>query len=386
MKFTLTYNNVMLFLVAMVPFTNQLFNTISKLSYIQYTPYICIIIIFLFSKERFNINNKLKGVFILFVGIYTISPILGLTLFKYNSVKNLSYIMLFLIFILSLSIIVSFINMNNYKTVLQIILIGNSILLIYNLLLNLNEINMENFKWLISGERESRANLGFLHPNTAGMFLFIEIILLYYIYKLKIGFAYIWIPSIFILLIFLLATGSRTALLSTILFFILNLYSKVMSKINVKLQLSVFFGVILPVLTLSLLNFNFNDFVDSASGRGTALAQNLNVLNQHNSFFFGIAPVNVSDLKILIIGLTFSDNWYITHLIQFGFIGMVLFITNILIVIINAVKQNNHIILTLLMVLLFYSAAENVMFIPGVLVSWVVWILILFNMKINMEY
>ncbi|MGO4108862.1 hypothetical protein [Paenibacillus sp. YAF4_2] len=379
------YNKLMLILIVLVPFSNQLVNASNKLSNLQYLAFMLMILIFAFiNKEKLKINIQHRVIFSVFASVYTIPTIIGLTIFKYDPLKNLYYILLYLIYIISLAILVSFINSDNKNVVIQMILIGNSLVLVFNLLVNLNELNADNFNWLTGGERGSRANFGFSHPNTAGMYLFLEIMLIYYMQKMKIGNKYVWSSLIVILTIFLLATGSRTAVLGMLLFFLLKLYSSIVAKLNVKLLLAILLCLIFPLLIIYLLQFNFTKFLEEASGRGTNLTQNLSVLFDQNAFIFGIAPINTSNLR-LIEGLTFSDNWYVTHLIQFGFIGLILFVMNILFIISISLKKRKGIenlnIFTLLCVLLFYSGAENVMFSPGVLLSWVFWTLILFNLK-----
>jgi|GEM_PF-1737095 len=383
MNLTLSKSNSMLFLIACVPFFNQLVNMNGNFPYIQYMPYILMIIAFIYARAPIDISSEGKVILFIFVGVYTISPIVGQTIYKYDPVKNLIYIFLFLIFILSLSAAVSYIQYDNYRTVLTMILIGNSLLLVYNLLTHLNQINIENYNWILTGDRDSRARFGFMHPNTAGMFLFLEIMLIHYLQRLGYGNRSVWGAAIGVLLLFLFATGSRTAVISTILFFVFHWYAAAVSRIDRKLQLSIFFGVIVPGIILYLYRFNIADFFDEASGRSSNLVQNINVLVQHNAVVFGIAPINVSDLKVLIDGLTFSDNWYVTHLIQFGLIGMALFIFNVFMIMIVSIRQGKLSIITLLIILLFYSGAENVMFIPGVLISWVMWIMIMSKLKIK---
>ncbi|GFN29858.1 hypothetical protein [Paenibacillus xylaniclasticus] len=383
MNLTLSKSKVMLVLLACVPFFNQLVNMIPGLSYVQYVPYILMVAAFLLDRAPIDMSREGKVILFLLVGVYTISPIIGQTIYKYDPIKNLVYILLFMIFILSLSTAVSYIKYENYKTVLKTILLGNSILLIMNLLTNMNEINIDNYSWILAGERNSRANFGFSHPNTAGMFLFLEIILIYYVNKLGCGRWYVWTVLIGLLLPFLLATGSRTAVIGTILFFLLSLYSSVLSKANPLIQLAVFFGVIVPGFIVMLYQFNLEAFFNEASGRNSNLVHNLNILKEHDAVVFGIAPVNVSDLKTMIDGLTFSDNWYVTHLIQFGLVGMALFVFSLFMVLFVSIRQKRLGIVTLLIILLFYSGAENVMFIPGVLISWVMWILIFTKLKIK---
>ncbi|QAY66764.1 hypothetical protein [Paenibacillus protaetiae] len=384
-KNVLTTDNLLLFSIALIPFSNQFVNMRGILTFFQYLPFIIIIFIFLLSKKKIYSNMNLKIIFFLFASAFTISPILGLTIFKYDPIGNLFYIILFLIFIAAIYILVSYVNMYNFKNVFNMILIGNSILLLYNLATHIFEIQVEDYLWILNRIRENRPSFGYSHPNTAGMYLFLEIILLSFGYKLNLKFKAVYPAIIIIMLVFLLATGSRTAVLSTLLFFILALYSRIISYVNIRLRVAILFSIISPIIFIYLLQFNYNDFFNSTSGRSSSIVQNIDILSQNNGLIFGIAPINVSKLRYVIDGLTFSDNWYVTNVIQFGLIGIIIFICNIFIIFVFLMKQKITGSMILLWVLLFYSGAENVMFIPGVLISWVVWTLILTSIKIRME-
>ncbi|WP_317971431.1 hypothetical protein [Paenibacillus sp. CCS19] len=253
--------NYMMLLIAAVPFSNQLINIKDiNLPYVQYIPFIGMVLLFIFCREMFDKREPFQLIFILFTCVYTISPFIGLTVFNYSSVQNLVYIILFLIFIAAIRGTISFVNQANYKKVILAMFVGNSLILVYNMLTNLNQINSQNYSWLTTGIREARGNIGFSHPNTAGMFFFLELILVFYLYKLKYINKTVLFLSILVFSVFLLATGSRTAVYSTVLFLIINMYLYMASKIHVKLQLSILFGILLPFLTMFLLRFNYSSF------------------------------------------------------------------------------------------------------------------------------
>ncbi|MED4047506.1 hypothetical protein [Priestia megaterium] len=350
-----------------------------QFNFLLYVPYLTINLLFILLKRKLNVNPFMQVVFILLFVTYIITPILGLTIFKYDPLNNLFYISLYVIFIFSILVVVSFINKQNYQSVILALLLGNSVLLIINIIVNISDINLVNLKWVFGEDRESRAYFGFSHPNTAGMYIFIEILLLslWRKYNNKIIFLF----NVFLFFILVL-TGSRTAILALVLFILLELYAKLKIKWNLYLSAAFTWGIVLPLLILLLKDIDFGSFFKNISGRDVAAVQNIQVLLSTNNAIFGIAPVNVSNLKS-INGLTYSDNWYITHTIQFGIVSLLLFMFNLFILFLESIRHRNKLSINLLLLIIFYSFAENVMFVPGVLMSCIVWILILSQINLN---
>ena len=167
MKHITKYEKSIYMLVAIIPFINQLYNLGLNIEKLIYIPFIGIILCFLSMKKNksdlivnleIKFSNGAGFVFICMILSYILSPIIGLTLFKFNPISNIMYISLFIIFIFALIILHTTINTEQkYYYTLKSLLCGNSIVLIFNLLRNITDISDINFSTILTSNRETRA-------------------------------------------------------------------------------------------------------------------------------------------------------------------------------------------------------------------------------------
>lgn len=394
MKHITRYEKSIYMLVAIIPFINQLHNLGLNIEKLIYIPFIGIILCFLTMKKNKNdliVNLEIKFsngagfIFICMILSYILSPIIGLTLFKYDPISNIMYISLFIIFILALIILHTTINTEQrYYYTLKSLLCGNSIVLIFNLLKNITDISDINFSTILTSDREVRAIYGFSHPNTVSMFLLVEMLLIYLILKKykREKYRIVSSISIFTLLIFLISTGSRTAILVVCLFILLSILDKLKEKLAIKLKICLNIVIMVVIMLFLLYKFDLNVFLANSSGRDTAIIQNISSVIKYGTILYGIAPVNISILNEP-CNLGFTDNWFIVQLIQFGLIGIIFMIFCIgkMFKIYN--KNKNYTCMNLLISILFYGFAERVVFVPGVLLSVIIWIILIVNLNID---
>lgn len=71
-----------------------------------------------------------------------------------------------------------------------------------------------------------------------------------------------------------------------------------------------------------------------------------------------------------------SDNWYITAMLMYGIIGVIIMLFNVFYIVINSIKMKNYFIVNLIITFIIYSTMENVLFVPGALISMLFWGLI----------
>ena len=316
--------------------------------------------------------------------VYLFLPFLFFTI-TYNSFKtNIFYSMLNIIFLLAVVLTSAEIKKNEYKFILIGTLISNTIYLGYSIVKNFNQINLQSIQLVFNGNRKGRAYFDFSHPNFAAMFILVEIILIYIVFfkiykNKKIGTFFI---GFFI--IPLLCTGSRTAFYSLILFVGLEIYVNIMEYVDKKIR------IIVIILGSGILLFIFSKLtfflLENSSGRNIALIDNIKLLIENGKLLTGFGPVQISRLKRVIIGLKVSDNWYMTQLIRYGLFGLIIMI----ICVIYFIKKSNSLFekkdkysINLMIVLLFYSFAENVLFVPGVIVSWISWMIYFCQIELN---
>lgn len=378
-----TQNKLSLFFIMVIPFWYQL-SAIISLGSLLYLPYILIILSVLINFKCYKFNKKLLHLLIVLIIAYIIVPLIFYLINK-SSFINISYLILQIIFIFALFLSGNIINDGNFYGVIKGLLISNSLILFFNIVANIDEINMTHILSIFSETRINRASFSFPHPNMAAIYIFIEIIL-FYIYsrkKLKV------INLIFIiigLLCLLLATGSRTAIISIILFFILEIIKVILYKFEFLSRISIFFLVILPIFLFSILCFDFKEIISNTSGRDYYLSYNIAYLIQTNKILYGIGIIPLTEISVYMPQLMITDNWYVSHIICYGFYSLLILIYAI-IYLFYKLKKNldagNYYILFLLIVLLFYCTAENVFFVPGVLMSFIFWLLFIYTVKEN---
>ena len=106
-----------------------------------------------------------------------------------------------------------------------------------------------------------------------------------------------------------------------------------------------------------------------------------------NRLITGFGPISISSISRT-LPIKITDTWYITHILSFGLISLILISVNIaysLILFSKNLNDKNGYIVPLILVLLFYSLAENVLFVPGTLISWVFWMIIYLELKFMKE-
>lgn len=383
--------NMIIGISMLTPFLNQVSNSIVNLKYLIYLPFFLVIILYYFRKDTNNIhsrspkNTPVNIIIILLILSYTISPIVGLTIFKYAPLENIIYIILFILFIINLGIYSKIIDSNSkYKYFLKIILLGNSIVLIPKLITNMDQLQMIDFSTILTADRSIRANFELSHPNTASMYILIEMLLIYLIYVRNNKVNIFSIVSIIILLPFLIATGSRTANISMVLFIVLEIYSKFISSFSkyVRVMISIVFITI--VFLVIIYKFDFSNLLNNMSGRDRSFINNINAIEVYGNYIFGISPTSINTLNEICM-LDFADNWYIVQFIQFGGIGILLFFITLFIFIYKFIQNRDYLSINLLIVILIYSSAERVLFVPGVTLSWIVFTLLFIHIKNNVN-
>lgn len=378
------YDKSILVIVTMIPIFNQLNSSFIALSNLIYVPYILIILaFFLMKKNNDDLKANIKMKFTEGMGLtlsllflsYIVSPVIGMTFLKFTPFQNIIYIGLFLIFICVLAILYSTIkNSYMYQCMLKCSLIGNSLVLFFNIAMNINQIFDIKFNTIITNERGARANYGFSHPNTTAIYILVEILLIYLIYIKEKRKLVIPVITIGVLTIFMISTGSRTSIMSLGLFIGLSLYSKCTLKVDPLIKICINLITIMIVILFIIYKFDLVGFISNTSGRGISLIDNIKAIGVYGNYFTGIGPTS-----IMILGdyckLNFADNWYIVQVIQFGLISLGIIIISIIRLCNNFRRHNDYLCLNLMLTLLFYSLAERVLIVPGVMLSWVCWMI-----------
>lgn len=383
MKNKISYSMLMNNMILIIPLFFHIYDQGYAFNYFQYIPFILIIIIYLFDDKKRTLNRNNKILYLKLLSLYLILPFLTFNIGQVNMISGISYILLNLIYISSILIISMYSNKENFMLMLKKFIIGNSIGLIFALLTHLNQINMNNLSWILGGARISRADFGMSHPNFAGAFLFANIIALYLYNKFskeKNKTIYFLIVFFNIMLVF---TGSRTAIMIQILFYFLDQLLYALRKINKYLRQSIYFLLGIFILLSLIYNINIDIGIDlnSIEDRFSNLIWNLKLLESKNRILIGIGPINIRSLVQYLDGMKVSDNWYITTIVTHGLIGLIIMIRIIISTMKNIIKNKNITMGIFFICICIYALFENVLFVPGVLLSFFTWFIVFLSLK-----
>jgi hypothetical protein len=356
-------------LVVLLPLCFQLDNVLG-IAYIYRIMYgLIVLVAILTNNMKLYFSKKLLKVMGIIATVYIMVPLLGFNL----DFEVILYGLLALLFVYVIYIcggVVAF----NRKDLLFSLLISNSVVMVFQILKNLDEINQNTIMRMFDSNLYNRAYFGFSHPNFAAMFIVEEIILLYFCLKLSRHSSYYWL-AILTCFVPLMATGSRTAFISILFFFVSELIFKLSPILKKYTRYVYLLGFIVGFLLI--INLLGAELVSNSSGRFDQVINNINVLSKNNKILFGLGGGSTSSISS-IKGINFSDNWYITCILQYGVIGLGVMLILFLRISSKVFKVSvgNESYISLLFVLAIYSIAENMLFTPGVSYSWLSWVLI----------
>lgn len=270
-------------------------------------------------------------------------------------------------------------NSDNERFLLVGWLFSNTIPLLYQLFCNRKGYSYSAFMTVFSGVRQGRSYFGYSHPNFAGMFLVMEVVLLY----MAVMKAEKKPPKIFlfwgiIFTIFTICmTGSRTSLYCSVLFLVIELSFKFIGVFK-KWRKFVYPLFIVFFLAACIMAFG-DSIIENSSGRLNLLQSNYRVLLEEGNLLLGTGGLSVSSDKS---NISHSDNWFMTAIINTGLVGFAVTITMILQLFITVSRKHisnslNSTVTSMCLVIIIYSCAENMLFVPGVGISWLVWSLVM---------
>lgn len=378
------YRKIVNFSAISIPLIFQIILKNGVSSYLMYIPYIIICIAFLFIKRKIKVNKSIVAISIGIVIVYLFLPFLFLTITYNNFKTNIFYSILNIVFLFAIIITSAEIKRNEYEFILRGTLISNTIYLSYLIIKNFYQINLQSIQLVFNGNRQGRADFQLGHPNIAAMFIVVNIILIYIVIYKIYNMKKIAIMLSLSFVIPLLSTGSRTASYSLLLFYVLELYWNKLKQCDEKIRIIctlIFISGVIYILYSYLLQY----FLENSSGRNVAIINNIEVLIKNKKILYGFGPIQISRLKRIISQLMISDNWYMTQLIRYGIIGLgiIVFILVLLVKNLFKCKYENRYGISLLIMLLFYSFAENVLFVPGVILPWVCWMIFFCEIRLN---
>ncbi|PAK49088.1 hypothetical protein CHH47_14280 [Priestia megaterium] len=394
MNFRMEKYKVILLLFSLLPMFYQFFSLENYfINVLRYTPlFLIIVTVGIFRPFSLKVNKESLLLIIPVTLNYLVVPLISFNIGNYDVKLELFNIFLYLISLVAIVMVVSYVeNVNTFLKLVKYTLVTNSLVLTVVIIINFKQLlDARNYMWLVS-ERAERASYGFIHPNTAGVFLFTELVLLLLcliIYKKK----RLIIPVIFYF-ICLLATGSRTALICIVIMLGIYYVVKFLNKINNKLQVVVASSIFILIFVF-LIDYNWGGFWANTSKRDYYYMHNIKYLLDSGYILFGIGPVNNTSMSLANPNILITDNWYLGNTILYGVIGTLIFISFLgaifakFINIINSNDRSKKKLITLWGVSLLvsfcvYSFFETILYVPGISLSIIFWTLILSIIKIN---
>lgn len=380
------YEKILFMLVSAIPIFYQIshFEFGIGIPYIQYIPILIICLLPIIFKKSLLIFLSLQAKFLMLAVFlnYLLIPLISFNVGSTNPILELSNIILNFVFLFSIIIIASRVNrVDIFENYMRYFLIGNSIVLTLGIILNFSDLfNVNNYSWLFNDTRDSRAYFSFGHPNFAGIFLLIEILLLLYLF-IKIKSKYLLFLLLFYLFA-LLATGSRTSFYGLIIFCVMYMYFFICYKTSKKLRLLIINMSIWLLIVYFGLIYDWKELLSDSSGRDTLLIHNLNELVKDGNLLTGIGPINYTSIAVFYPNYQMSDNWYVTNTMLYGVFGTIsfVFVTLISIIYLFLIHSNSknykelNFVKSLTICILIISFFENLLYIPGVIVSFFFWL------------
>lgn len=333
-------------------------------------------IVYILISGLFLISNILlplgiKRSMIIFIIVYLICPLLSFNI----KLETLLYFVLVVSFIIS-CYVGGVLLKGNKGNIIKYLVITNAIPLVYQIIINIEQINARTLMGVFNGDRTHRAIFGYSHSNFAALFIVFEIILIY-IWIKEEGNSILKSTLLIICVVPLFATGSRSAVYCLCAFFALNFILIISSGFKGCKNLVYVF---LLVLCASFILFNYGqDLINESSGRKEYLMNNLEVIKQNGSLLLGSGGGSISNIN-QIKGIRYSDNWYITTIINNGLIGLILMLFFLIYIFIGLLRSrsNDKITISLFIMLCIYSLSENIIFVPGICLSWFLWTYIIY--------
>ncbi|MCC8163607.1 MAG: hypothetical protein LIO86_10715 [Lachnospiraceae bacterium] len=356
-----------------IPLLNQMNTSIRSIGNMIYIPMLLVLFYAFYFQRVLVFDEQSRVILMLFYAATVVLPILDLNIIRAGISETvmemgLSAVTFTAVFLLA--------NENHgmpADSMIGYMLLGNSVVLFYNILLNADEISLMNISYLLQGERSVRAYFGFSHPNTVALYACLEVILLY-LYLIRIRRRYI-IGAALIVLSWaaIVSTGSRTGFYCASFFIGMEVYQNyLMRKVRTKLKNLIYLIPVFLVFTLLTSSTYTLDMTSYTSGRDVLNAECIAQLQENGWAFFGYAPLNLLSLSPY---LDLTDCGYVITIAQFGYVGLGIFIIIFCYMAWNFFQREAYTGMNLLMVLVLYSATENVVFNSGVSLSVCLWIL-----------
>lgn len=367
--------NVCIFSLGLIPMLNQLNTSIISIGELIYLPFVLIAILMIGAKKVSVFSKKILCIFII---IQVVIPLVSLGAFRLSLTQGIYSMVLNSVAFLEIIFLGNYDNTTlGLPELNSALLVGNSPILVFNIVMNINQLSVNNLKYLFVGERDTRVLLGFANSNWLGMYAFMEIVLIYLFFKTQQNIKNsisLCLKCIFALsLLAIISSGSRTAFIQVILFIVLEISRMLLTRI--KMLNVLYFIHVIYFIVIVMVVFNEKLLAGYISGRDILNQNIISYLSDNNYLLLGISCLNVTALSNYVV---MTDCWYIVCIAQIGILGLCGWFIIIFILYRKLIFTKNIIGASLLLCLCSYGITENVIFNVGVSMSIVFLIIIAF--------
>ena len=372
-------NNLYKIVAILIPLLNQINVGITHVGYGIYIPVLLSVVLSIIFNKKLFLDSK--STYIMFFISYIVLPIVVF------HVRNTSTFISILLSLFTFHTVIVFSDQRNtglrYEDLLWCFLIGNSPVLVFNIITHANQISFNNFYTLLVGARDSRADLGFSHENWLAMYAFTEILLVLFMFRRQLLKPIYSILLISISFLAIISSGSRTAFYCTLILAVCIASDKIikLTKIRNISKIKYIFPL-LCLLAMMLFMFQNDDIeaidylIDASSGRDVLNWQSIEYLIRNKYLFLGYAPLTYTQLATFV---PLTDCWYVVCIAQVGVVGLLSWLIIFFIKGKHLFALDRYEGMVILSILLCYGALENVVFNAGVSLSVIFLILVFYQ-------
>ncbi|MFB8422097.1 O-antigen ligase family protein [Priestia megaterium] len=382
---------IILFLFGLL-FSFYIYSTlqIAVFTNLKYVLLIMVMIVCMLLKIKNEYPNKRQtSIFIMMVLLFTFYPLASKIMTSETQIFLYSMVSLSLIiFSFWASIVINYYNLLERLSIT--LYISLLVFIFYSYMTSNHSIfNFDSILASFDQENRQRPDFGFNHPGTAGSLAFLFLInsfnLRVSIIKQKRTYFVMVILELLVLL-YLINTGSRGAIFSTVFFFT-SYYLIKYTILKLTLQ-KIFFGIVLYTLIFLLLAniipaLNIAELNNISSGRIYNWISTIDYLSNSNNLLLGLGYFNTNYFYSDSNPYNFlsSDNWFVYITITLGLIGVFLsillffYILSVLLRSKQVDSKNTQLYsICLFLTICYYSTLENLIFNPSMLLCLYLWI------------
>lgn len=360
----------------------------SKMTIFKYGVMLVGLIYFMFFTKTYHLDIKknVNSILLLMIIQFFVLPLI-VVLFQ-GVAASVSNAFISLLFIMFCNILAYNLYKNNkFNNYVALFFLITFIFIIVAYLKNPISLNINTIKINLfdTNNRITRENFGYATPNTFAILSFTNIILSSYLHNVvycgnKMRKILLVLSNVFIIMLISM-TGSRGALISVTIFYMVFYFNKILKKRIYKTLTYVSIGGLCLYYLNKFLNLGLN-YSNISSGRIQNWKEVIRYLVEKDSLGIGFGYVNSSTFyNTGITSRLLTDNWIVHTIATQGIIGVFFGIVIIILLMINLLKikpklydDEYNFFVSMSMAMFTYSIVENMFFSINYIFSMFFWV------------